>query len=114
MKVIIAGSRSITDYATVAQAVADSGFSVEEVVSGTAAGVDQLGILWADYRGIPVKRFPANWKAYGRAAGLLRNTDMAAYAGALVAVWDGKSRGTDHMIKTALQLGREVFVRRVE
>lgn len=114
MKVIVAGSRSVTDYATVADAIQASGFAVEEVVSGTARGVDRLGEMWANYRRIPLKKFPANWDAYGRAAGVIRSNEMAIYADALIAVWDGKSRGTAHMIETAEKNGLEIFVKRVE
>ncbi len=97
MKVIIAGSRSITDYALVEQAILESPFYVEEVVSGCARGVDQFGEQWALKTGMPITRFPANW-SLGRKAGMIRNREMADYADALIAVWDGKSHGTRHMI----------------
>jgi hypothetical protein len=35
---------------------------------------------------------------------------MAQYADALVAVWDGESRGTDHMIGEMQKLGKPVSV----
>jgi hypothetical protein len=69
-----------------------------EVVSGCARGADQLGERWADERGYPVKRFPADWHKHGKRAGYLRNEEMAGYATHLVAFWDGRSRGTKHMI----------------
>ena len=47
MKVIIAGSRGVEDYALVEEAVKQSGFDITEVVSGTARGVDLLGEHWA-------------------------------------------------------------------
>src|SRR5690242_15034090 len=98
MRVIIAGSRDIKDVSLVAQAVERSGFNVTEVVEGGARGVDTLAFGWAQLQKIPVKPFPANWKRYGRQAGILRNIEMADYADALIAIWDGKSRGTRHMI----------------
>jgi hypothetical protein len=45
---------------------------VTKVVSGTP-GVDALGEQWAERHGIPVTRFPADWKRYGRRAGPTRN-----------------------------------------
>ena len=110
MRVIIAGSRGVTDYEIVKQAVESSGFRVTEVVSGTARGVDQLGEKWAAENDIPVVKFPARWELHGRAAGMIRNEDMAKYASALIAVWDGESRGTKHMIWCAQLLGRQVHV----
>lgn len=113
MKTIIAGSRSVDSLDVVAAAVEASMLTVSEVVSGTAKGVDQLGEAWALQNAIPVSRFKPDWKRFGRAAGLRRNEDMAAYADALIAVWDGKSRGTEHMIATAKQHDLSVFVQRV-
>ncbi len=110
MKVIIAGSRSITDPVQVAQAIKESGFEVTEVVSGTARGVDTLGELWAEAASVPVVRFPADWNQYGRGAGYRRNAQMAEYADALVAVWDGQSRGTNHMIEQMESRRKPVFV----
>ena len=46
-------------------------------------------------------RFPADWDKYGKAAGYKRNGEMARNADALIAFWDGKSRGTKHMIDLA-------------
>lgn len=101
MRTIIAGSRDITDYGLIVLAVECSRFKITEVVSGTARGVDVLGELWAMLNDVPVTRYPANWDAYGKSAGYMRNEEMAAYADALIAVWDGKSKGTSHMIKLA-------------
>ena len=101
MKVIIAGSRTIDDYAAVCRAVERSGFKPTEIVSGGARGVDRLGERWAKEHGVPVKKFTAHWDKYGKSAGYRRNEEMADYANALVAVWDGKSRGTSHMVELA-------------
>ena len=54
-------------------------------------------------------RFPADWKVYGKQAGPVRNRQMLNYAkeeqGALLAFWDGKSRGTKNMIDIAKDAG---------
>lgn len=114
MKVIIAGSRTIRNYYEVSQAIQDSGFKVTEVVSGGAAGVDLLGEEWARYNGyIPVRRFPADWTKHGKAAGPIRNGEMAAYADALIEIHDGESRGTADMIRQAEKAGLLVYVKTV-
>lgn len=110
MRIIVAGSRTITDYALVCRAIKESGLQVTELVSGAARGVDTLGEQWASTRHITVKRFPANWNLHGWSAGYRRNTEMAKYAEALVAIWDGRSRGTLHMIQTAEQYGLKIHV----
>ena len=110
MRTIIAGSRSISDYDTIVDAVHKSGFNITEVVSGAARGVDRLGEKWANRYGIPVKQFHAEWERYGKKAGYLRNEKMADYANALIAVWDGQSRGTEHMIRIARAKGLKVYI----
>ena len=111
MKVIIAGSRHITDRDFVEQAIEDSGFEITEVVCGKAQGVDTVGEEWANDNDIPVKPFPAEWKRYGRAAGPIRNREMAEYADALIAIPDIGSKGTANMIATAKKMGLSSYVR---
>lgn len=112
MKVIIAGSRTIRDPALVAKAMQASGFHPTEVVSGGALGADKLGEAWSDANGVSLAVFPADWDEYGGAAGRIRNDEMADYADALVAVWDGHSPGTAHMIEVMRQRGKPVYVER--
>lgn len=110
MKVIVAGSRGITDYDTVVRAIKESGFQITELVSGGAGGVDKLGEKYANRLEIPVKVFLADWEKKKASAGIIRNAHMANYAEALIAVWDGESRGTKNMIETAEKKGLKVFV----
>jgi len=110
MKVIIAGSRGIHDYAKVCNAVERSGFAISRVVSGLASGVDMLAVRYALEQGLPCDPFPAQWKKWGRRAGYLRNEQMAQYADALIAVWDGHCPGTKHMIEAAKARGLPVFI----
>jgi hypothetical protein len=110
MKTIIAGSRTIEDYTTVLDAVKQSGFTITEIVSGTARGVDRLGERYGEEHGIPIERFPADWDTHGKRAGYLRNETMINYADALIAIWDGISKGTNHAINLAKEKGLKVFI----
>ncbi len=110
MKTIIAGSRDIQEYEFVKVAMNRVAWVVTEVVSGMARGVDKFGLRWAHENDIPVKKAPADWEKHGKAAGFIRNREMAEYAEALVAVWDGKSRGTKNMITEARARGLKVLV----
>lgn len=110
MKTIIAGSRDIRFPIVVKQAIITSGFDITEVVCGGAKGVDGLGESWALQNGIPVKHFPADWSQHGKSAGYKRNVLMGDYADALIAVWDGASKGTNHMINIATKKGLKVYV----
>ena len=113
MKTIIAGPRDFTDTNFVWRAIAKAPFNITEVVSGHATGVDAMGETYAIISGIPVKRFPADWKKYGKAAGPIRNNAMAEYADALIAI-DTGSRGTAHMIRAARTAGLEVYTARIK
>lgn len=119
-RVIIAGSRTFDNqghlFGYMDVWVIRHGYNFEyiEVVSGTARGADTLGEKWAHSHNIPVQRFPAMWEVYGKSAGYLRNKEMAEYATHLVAFWDGKSRGTKHMIDLAREHNLEVEVVRTE
>jgi hypothetical protein len=110
LKVIIAGGRDYHEYTTLVAAVANSQFTITEVVSGGASGVDALGEKYARDFKIPLKVFRADWNTYGKAAGPMRNKEMALYADALIALWDGKSKGTKNMIDQATVRGLEVYV----
>lgn len=113
MKTIVAGSRDITDYNVLKTALSELPWEITHVVSGTARGADLLGERYAQERGIPVSRFPAQWALHGKRAGPIRNWQMAKNAEALLALWDGESRGTRHMIETAEKEGLKVYVYRV-
>lgn len=112
MKTIIAGCRDYT--LTDNDKAFLSLFNITEVVCGGAKGVDISGWHWAIENNIPVRMFPADWKAHGKAAGPLRNKQMAEYSSQLIAFWDGKSRGTRNMIETAKKLGLKVHVELTE
>ena len=113
MKVIVAGSRGITDYEFIRanlDHVLPTLTPEPVIVSGTARGVDQMGERYAIERGLRCERFPANWDLYGKRAGYIRNEQMAKYADALVVFWDGVSRGTKHMMDIATKAGLTVVI----
>jgi len=114
MKTIIAGSRNIDSYKVIEDAVKESGFQITQVVSGGARGVDKLGETYASANNIPLTVANADWEAYGGKAGIIRNKEMAAYADALIAIWDGTSPGTKNMIDEAKKRNLKVFVKTVD
>lgn len=113
MKVIIAGSRTITDYDALCQCVSRSGFRITEVVSGGANGVDRLGERFASESELPCKIFPANWNDHGRSAGIIRNVHMAKYADAAIVLHVG-SPGSKHMIQEAERRGLRIHEERYD
>lgn len=110
---IIAGGRDIHDYQLVLDAIDECQFPIATVVSGGAKGVDALGERYSEEKGLNLKIFRADWETHGRAAGPIRNRKMAENADALIAIWDGKSRGTKNMIETAEKKNLLVYVKRI-
>lgn len=84
------------------------------VISGGARGADKMGENWGRDRNVIVRVYPADWDKYGKRAGYLRNLEMAKIATELVAFWDGRSRGTAHMIDIATKEGLHVHVFRYD
>jgi O-acetyl-ADP-ribose deacetylase (regulator of RNase III) len=85
LRLIIAGSRSFTDYQLLCEKV--DAFQQEhgpvvEVICGMARGADTLGSRYAREHKIPVKKMPADWDRYGKGAGYRRNEEMAQVADA--------------------------------
>ncbi len=110
MKTIIAGSREGFTLQDVYKAWDQSDFAISEVVSGGARGVDRLGEQWAKANQVPIKQFIPDWDGLGKKAGHVRNRDMGDYADALIALWDGESKGTKGMIEYAQKKGLKVYV----
>jgi len=129
MKVIVAGSRHISDYqlvsAVISNTISKYNIPITELISGCARGVDALGEQWAQENNIPINPFPAQWddlsapnalirtnqygKEYNARAGFDRNRDMAEHGDVLILIWDGKSRGSAGMRKISLELGVKVY-----
>lgn len=101
MKIIIAGSRSLSDYEVCEPYIKDFFNSLQSddnvIVSGTCRGPDKHGEKYAFENKIKVIQFPANW-ILGKRAGFLRNSLMADEADAALILWDGVSNGSNHMI----------------
>lgn len=125
LRIIIAGSRDFDDFPKLMDSCNDilskitnqyNDLNKVRIISGTARGADQLGEQYAKITGYEVSRFPADWDGLGKRAGYVRNAEMAKFAvadgncGVLIAFWDGKSRGTKHMIDLAEKNGLEIHI----
>lgn len=115
MRVIIAGSRWITDADPVVEAIEASGWrdQITTVIQGGCRGVDRTAKEWAFFNRKECVTVRADWKAHGRSAGPLRNRVMLGRADAVIAVWDGCSRGTADMIRATQEAGVPLYVHRV-
>ena len=112
-RVIIAGGRDFTDEQMLFDKMDYYLQNVNDdvaIVCGMAKGADMLGFKYATQRGYEIHKYPADWDNDGKSAGYKRNCRMAENADALVAFWDGYSKGTQHMIEYATRHGLKVRV----
>ena len=108
MKIAVVGSRglSVKDLAQYLPAYAT------ELVSGGAKGIDACAREYACQTGMKLTEFLPDYRRYGRAAPLHRNLEIIAYADAVIAFWDGQSRGTRFVIGECERRGKKVTVYR--
>lgn len=110
MKLIVAGSRHLTEKdipKNVPQLVKDKwGETPKLIIHGGCRGPD---VLISKQFSIPHKVFKPDWNKYGRAAGPIRNEQMAQEGTHLFIVWDGKSRGSASMIREMSKLNKPVY-----
>ena len=115
-RIIVCGGRDFdyTDYLFYKLNDTLRQYSNVTLVTGAARGADQLAEYYAERNDIPIKVFPADWSNRGPGAGYIRNHEMLKYAqkeyAVLIAFWDGKSRGTQHMIDIAIKAGVDVHI----
>lgn len=106
MKIAIIGSRNIF--------IDDLGKylpeNVTEIVSGGAKGVDKCARKYAENHNIKITEFLPEYSKYGKAAPLKRNIQIIEYADEVLAFWNGKSKGTKHVIDSCEKLGKKVTV----
>lgn len=119
MKVIVAGSRHLDE--RLVSPIIESMLNyieitnkgpfgyIDEIVSGGCTGVDAAGEKLAREYSIDLKRFEPDWNKHGKAAGPIRNKEMANYADVLVLIWDGKSKGSLSMKKEMKSLNKLIY-----
>ena len=106
MKLLIAGSRSITSF-DLSSYIPDE---VDLIITGGAKGIDTLAEAWAAERGIPTLTVKPRYEKYGRAAPILRDEEMVDLADAVLVIWDGTSRGSKHTADYARKKSKPLTV----
>lgn len=109
IKLMVCGSRSITDEQFVFKAIDDYVESLGDdvtIIEGEARGVDSIAKKWGIMHGKEILSFPANWDLYGKSAGFQRNLDMFRECDNCLIIWDGQSKGTKHDIDLCRTYGK--------
>lgn len=106
MKLLIVGSRSIKIF-DLSPFISTE---VDTIISGGATGVDALAEQYADSNRLSKYIIRPRYDLYGRAAPIKRNEQMVDIADAVLIIWDGHSKGTQHTIQYAKKIGKEVEI----
>jgi len=100
MKLLIAGSRTVTDYAKYKPLLykfcCDN--EVEGIISGGARGADTIAKFFAEDTHLPFVEIKPEWDKLGKRAGFVRNQFLVDYCDQAILLWDGVSKGTAHTI----------------
>lgn len=101
MKVAIIGSRSVTmqSYQLLEENVP---INASEIISGGAEGADKLAERFAKEKSLRLTVHLPDYAADGSKAPLRRNIAIVDEADYVVAIWDGRSRGTGHVIRLCI------------
>ncbi len=105
MKLLIAGSRSITNFNLEDHIPA----GVELIISGGAKGIDTLAEQYADAHGIEKLVIRPQYERFGRGAPIKRNEEMVDACDTVLAIWDGESKGTKYTLNYARKKGKEII-----
>jgi predicted Rossmann fold nucleotide-binding protein DprA/Smf involved in DNA uptake len=113
MKAAVVGSRSINSYEVVKAIL--SQYKFIQIISGGAKGVDTLAEQYSEESNLmkPLVILP-NWKQYNRGAGAVRNREIVDKSDFVIAIWDGKSKGSLISINYAKNNNKPVYVWLVE
>ena len=109
MKVLVTGDRDWADCGLVWQEL-EALDDVELVIQGGARGADACARKWAEGCGIS-KTVDAKWKQYGKAAGVIRNSEMLDMNPDLVLAFHDSietSKGTKDCVEKARKKGLSV------
>ena len=113
MKILICGSRNITDYERcveyISKIIKTNALTPTVIIHGGARGADTIANTFAIQHRLPTLVFKPDWST-GKSAGYIRNGQMVEIADAVIAIWDGQSRGTNHTINLGIEKGVPTFV----
>ena len=114
-KIIVAGSRTGISQNDVSDILSNYSFQSDDIIiTGGAIGVDQYAEKWAEENNLTIETFYPDYKNNGKSAPLIRNCEMAEAGDILIAIHNGESRGTQHMINSMKKLNKMVWYHEIK
>ncbi len=114
-RIVVAGCRDYNNYEEAKEFIENCIRDIKSkhtlvFVSGFCRGADMLGERYARENGYDIERYPADWKRYGKGAGIVRNREMATVGDLIICFWDKKSKGTKALIDFANKLNKPLEI----
>lgn len=106
MKTAVIGSRGI-EINDIGKYIPED---TSEIISGGAKGIDTCAKKYAIEKGIKLTEFLPEYDKYGKGAPIVRNVKIIERADRVIALWDGKSKGTKFVIETCKKQNKKVTV----
>lgn len=106
MKVAIIGSRGIKEFNLKPYIP----WEITEIISGGATGVDTWAKQYSKSHNLKLTEFFPDYDTHGKNAPLIRNIQIVNYADAVIAFWDGKSKGTKFVIDYCRRINKELIL----
>lgn len=112
MRVLVCGGRNFNDALTLGSWLGGihKQHGITLLIEGGASGADLMARKFAEWQAIPVKTFPAEWDAHGKAAGPIRNKQMLDEGKPDLVVAFNGGIGTANMVRQARSAGIEVLI----
>lgn len=103
LRILVCGDRNWTDFDLIEKVLRE--YEPSTIIHGAARGADSIAGEVGRKLGCHVVEYPANWLAFGKAAGPIRNKEMLEKGTPdLVLAFHsdiGQSKGTLHMVNIA-------------
>lgn len=112
LNLAVIGSRDFYDYSLVTHYLNLINIKHKgdfKIISGGARGADSLAIKYAKAYSVPYKEYIPDW-SIGKHAGFLRNKLIIDDCDAVLAFWDGRSKGTAHSMSLAEKQNKPIKV----
>jgi hypothetical protein len=117
MRILVCGGRDFTDTELIYNTLdkLDKQILIDIVIEGDARGVDRIAGYWARKNHKKNIKYRADWAAFGKRAGFLRNIQMLEEGRPDIVVAFPGGRGTAHMVSIVpdniqlIEIGRYLY-----
>lgn len=111
LKILVCGGRNFDQKESLFKELDEikNKYDIILLIQGGASGADSFAKEWARINKIPYKTYYADWKTYGKAAGIIRNKRMLVEGNPDLVVAFRGGNGTLNMVSISEEIGKKVL-----